>query len=260
LPPKWLRDVGPSDFEETGKEFLGHFIELASLRPEECILEIGCGPGRMALPLVGYLNEGRYVGVDVNARAIRWCRRSISSRSLRFDFHHADVVNSRYNPGGRILASDYVFPFGNSGFDFIFLTSVFTHMYPDDIRHYLHEIARLLRPKGRMLATFFLLNPYQQELAHQKRCAVDFRYGRGLYRIRDEAIPESAIAVEEEEVRNMLDEAQLKLLEPIRFGNWSGRKDGLSFQDIVLAEPCSNDMGSRGEKVSKDVSGGSQPG
>ena len=31
LPPRWLRDVGPTDFEETGNEFLAHFIELGEL-------------------------------------------------------------------------------------------------------------------------------------------------------------------------------------------------------------------------------------
>ncbi|MGH9459757.1 MAG: hypothetical protein ACRD1X_00955, partial [Vicinamibacteria bacterium] len=56
LPPPALRDVGPGDFEEIGREFLGHFVTLGSLQPSETILEIGCGPGRMAMPLTGYLS------------------------------------------------------------------------------------------------------------------------------------------------------------------------------------------------------------
>lgn len=35
LPPWWLRDVGGSNFEATGREFLRLFIELAHLRPAE---------------------------------------------------------------------------------------------------------------------------------------------------------------------------------------------------------------------------------
>lgn len=237
LPPGWLRDVGPSDFEETGKEFLKHFIELALLQPNDSVLDIGCGVGRMALPLRGYLRNGQYVGVDIVPRAIRWCRRHISSRSPHFVFHYADIFNGRYNPSGKIQPRDYVFPFGDDSFDFIFLTSVFTHMYPDDIRHYLHEIARLMRAKARLLATFFLLNPVQRELAQQHRNEIDFRNRRGDYRTRDETIPESAVALEEEEARKLFGDASLKIVEPIHYGRWTGRREALSYQDIVLAVP-----------------------
>ena len=124
LPPNWLRDVGLGDFEKTGQDFLRYFIELASLQPKEVVLDIGCGPGRMTLPLIGYLREGSYFGIDVNARAIRWCRRNISSRAPGFTFYHADIFNQRYNPSGKLGASEYVFPFDDDSLDFIFLTSV----------------------------------------------------------------------------------------------------------------------------------------
>jgi hypothetical protein len=114
-------------------------------------------------------------------------------------------------------------------------------MVPFDMKKYLCEIKRLLRVRGRMFATFFLLNPDQQELARQGRNAIDFRYDRGPYRIRDDALPESAVAVQESTLRSMFGEARLSILEPIRFGTWSGRKDGLSLQDIVLAEPNPDD-------------------
>jgi SAM-dependent methyltransferase len=130
-----------------------------------------------------------------------------------------------------------MFPFGADSFDFVFLTSVFTHMLPDDVRHYLYEIARLLRPKGRMLATFFLLNQTQRELAQQNRNDIDFRHCRGIYRTRDESIPENALAIEEGEVRRMFGEASLEVIEPIHFGGWTGRAETLSYQDIVLAVP-----------------------
>ena len=237
LPPNWLRDVGPSDFEKTGQEFLRYFIELASLQPKEFVLDIGCGPGRMTLPLIGYLREGRYFGIDVNARAIRWCRRNISSRAPGFTFYHADIFNQRYNPSGKLGASEYVFPFDDDSQDFVFLTSVFTHMYPDDMKHYLLEIARLLRAGGRVFATFFLLNPVQRELASRGRNKIDFRFDRGPYRTRDDRLPESAIAVEESTIRAMFTDVHLRIREPIRFGTWSGREEGLSLQDIVLAEP-----------------------
>ena len=238
LPPRSLRDVGPGDFEAIGREFLGHFVALAALQPTDRVLDIGCGPGRMALPLTGYLAaDGRYVGMDVVARAIRWCQRCISRPYPNFTFLHADVFNQRYNPGGTVQARDYVFPFADRSFDFVFLTSVFTHMYPEDSRHYLHEIARLLRPAGRVFCTWFLLNTAQADLAAHGRNLIDFRFDGGGYRIRDESLPESAVAVEERSVRAMFAEAGLAIREPIRFGRWTGQPAGLSFQDIVLADP-----------------------
>src|SRR5262249_38985285 len=168
------------DFEAIGREFLGHFVGLGALRPAEGVLEIGCGPGRMALPLTGYLAaDGRYVGVDVVARAIRWCQLHITPRHPNFTFLHADLFNRRYNPRGAIQARDYVFPFLDGSFDFVFLTSVFTHMDPEDARHYLHEIARLLQPTGRLFCTWFLLNDAQAALAERGRNLIDFRFDRG---------------------------------------------------------------------------------
>jgi SAM-dependent methyltransferase len=190
----------------------------------------------MALPLTRYLDgDAEYVGMDVVAPAIRWCRRNISRRHPRFTFQHADLKNARYNPSGRFTASQYRFPFHDGSFDFVFLTSVFTHMRPDEIECYLLEIARLLRPSGHLLCTFFLLNPTQRALAAAGKATVDFRWDHGTFRTRDQALPESAIAVDEEVVRIMLTHAGLDLGEPVRYGTWSGRQDGLSLQDIVLA-------------------------
>ena len=47
LPPWWLRDVGGGDFKAAGQEFLRLFIELAGLQPDERVLDIGCGSGRI---------------------------------------------------------------------------------------------------------------------------------------------------------------------------------------------------------------------
>lgn len=237
LPPRWLRDVGPSDFEATGREFLDLFIRLANLRPNERVLDIGCGCGRMALPLSDYLGrDGLYVGMDITARPVLWCRQNIASHHPNFMFLHMDLYNTRYNPTGRYRAGDYTFPFKDESFDFIFLTSVFTHLLPDDVANYLDEIARLLQPAGRALATFFLLNQTQQALAGQGRNQVNFQYGSGPYRMRSDSLPESAVAYEETFLRQMLKERGLVVSEPVYYGTWSGREEGVSLQDIVLLQ------------------------
>jgi ubiquinone/menaquinone biosynthesis C-methylase UbiE len=235
LPPRWLRDVGPSDFEATGREFLDLFIRLGQLKPDEQLLDIGCGCGRMAIPLTGYLNrQGSYVGLDITAAPISWCQENITPQHPNFRFAHMDLYNQRYNPAGGQLARDYTFPFEAERFDFIFLTSVFTHMLPADVEHYLSEIARLLRSNGRVFITVFLLNETQQTLAQQGRNDINFQYGAGSYRTRNEAVPESAVAYDEAFFQQLIARAGLLISQPVYYGRWSGRKDGLSYQDILL--------------------------
>lgn len=237
LPPRWIRDVGPSDFESTGREFLNLFIRLGKLQPDEQVLDIGCGCGRMALPLTGYLSrEGAYTGMDITAAPIIWCQQNITTRYPNFRFFHIDIYNKRYNPNGRHLAKDYTFPHEDKLFDFIFLTSVFTHMLPDDVENYLCEIVRLLRPTGRVFITAFLLNETQQALEDQGRNEINFKYGSGPYRMRSESVPESAVAYDEAFFRQLIGRCGLAISDPIHYGTWSGRADGLSFQDILLLQ------------------------
>jgi hypothetical protein len=111
-------------------------------------------------------------------------------------------------------------------------------MLPAGLENYLSEIARVLYPNGRALVTFFLLNDEQQTLAGQGLNEIDFKFGSGPYRIRSEAVPESAVAYEELFVRQALRQNGLDIVEPIHYGAWSGRVDGLSYQDIVLVRPA----------------------
>jgi SAM-dependent methyltransferase len=234
LPPKHVRDVGDGDFEATGAEFLGHFIG-AGLAPSHRVLDIGCGCGRMALPLTRYLhNDGSYIGMDVAYEPVAWCQRHITRRHPQFRFYHADLHNARYNPTGTSRAAEYSFPFDDGSFDFIFLTSVFTHMLPDGVERYAQELARLLAPAGKALATFFLCNEAQQRLAAQGRSRFAFPVAHGVYRISDKAIPESAVAFEESYVRRLFGDHGLQIAEPVSYGTWSGRPDGRSIQDIVV--------------------------
>lgn len=237
LPPYRLRDVGPTDFEATGREFLGLFVKLANLQPDERVLDIGCGCGRIALPLAGYLSRaGSYTGMDITRKSIEWCQQNITRRCPNFQFIQADLFSRRYNPSGRYLAKDYIFPLADKQFDFIFLTSVFTHMLPADVENYLREIARLLQESGRALMTCFLLNEAQQRLAEQGKNDISFQYGPGSYRLRNEAIPESAVAYQENFLIELIQKCGLELAKPIYYGAWSGRDDGLSYQDILLTK------------------------
>lgn len=237
LPPRGLSFVGDGDFVQVGQEFLGHFKELGGLRPDDRVLDIGCGVGRMAVPLVDYLDEsGSYRGFDVGREMIAWCRRNISARRPDFEFAWAPVYNSKYNPFGTIAASEYRFPYEDSCFDFAFATSLFTHLRRDDAAHYLSEVARVLRPGGTCLLTFFLLTPDAERRLAEGSARLDFRHpvedGLTVNRRR----PEEAVALREDALRAMMAAAGLTVRDPVRAGVWSGREHGLTLQDIVVAD------------------------
>jgi len=237
LPPWSLRYyVGaPHDFESIGAEFMVYLKLLLRLRPDERLLDIGCGCGMMALQLRGYLSQtGRYVGMDISRRAIDWCQRHITPTCPNYHFVHADIRNPRYNPIGSMLPEAYRFPFSDGEFDLVLLKSVFTHMRPAEAAHYLREIARLSSPSGRCLATFFLLNPEQAARAASGLNRIDFRFsGEGEYRYAYPEMPERAIAYPEDALRTWAASSGLKV-EEVYFGTWSGRPDGLSYQDLVV--------------------------
>ncbi len=236
VPPARLHFVGKGDFITIGNEFFGYFKDLCGLQPEDRVLDVGCGIGRMARPLTGYLRgAGSYDGFDIVPEGIKWCARNITKRYPGFRFQLADVHNAAYHPQGRYPAADFRFPYPDRSFDFVFLVSVFTHMLPPDLTNYLGEVARVLAPGKTCFVTYFLLNDESRRCLAGGSSALDFRFhGEGFLTI-NEGTPEQAVAYEEGFVRDLYRERGLRITEPIRYGSWSGRENGMTHQDVVIA-------------------------
>jgi 2-polyprenyl-3-methyl-5-hydroxy-6-metoxy-1,4-benzoquinol methylase len=59
LPPKSRILTGSvDDFKRSGEAVAQRLIEHAGLTPTSAVLDVGCGIGRIAIPLTGYLSEG----------------------------------------------------------------------------------------------------------------------------------------------------------------------------------------------------------
>jgi SAM-dependent methyltransferase len=237
IPPTHLQFVGDSDFKATGFEFLRYFIEYGELRPDEDVLDVGSGIGRMALPLVPYLRRGSYRGFDIVPAGIAWCRENISSQHPNFEFERADIYNEFYNPRGRQRACNFRFPYADRSFDFAFLTSVFTHLSLDDTRHYLSEISRCLRPTGRVLSTWFLLDDEVRAQIRRNPNALQLVYPWDGVRvmIANPNLPEGAVGYDEALVRALHAEVGLELDQNVRRGSWTGRPEYVSYQDLLVA-------------------------
>ena len=239
VPPAHLRVYyyriwSPKAFTRAG-EVARTELTIRGLRPEHRVLDIGSGIGNLAISLVGYLHGG-YDGVEIHPEAVAWCQRAITPRHPSFRFHRADVASHAYNPRGRVPASAYRFPFRDQSFDFIFLASVFTHMLPDGVEHYLHEISRLLVPDGVCVASYFLLNDETRTGVDQGHSFMTFnvQHPSGLCRLHDATIPEAAVAIEETFVQRIHNEAGLRIRDLRRGRWWNGEADE---QDVLAVVP-----------------------
>ena len=222
-------------FKASGEEFLRIYKEVARLKPDERMLDVGSGIGRKTLPLTQYLNEQAfYQGVDITKAGIDWCRARITARFPNFRFLHIDVYNKHYNPDGKCRPSEYKFPFADESFDFVMLCSVFTHMRPDDVENYLSEIRRVLAPKGRCLITYFLLNEESDRLIKAGSSTINFEHVCDGYRTESFEKPELAIAFDEKWIRCLYQKLTLTI-QRVDLGSWCGRADYLSYQDLILA-------------------------
>lgn len=242
VPPRELIDwVGGGDFLRIGEHFFGHFTRLCDLKCNERVLDVGCGAGRLAVPLTSYLSdEGSYEGFDVVPAGIEWCTDQIASRYPNFRFQLADVHSSKYNPSGSTEAAEYTFPYEDDQFDFVFATSVFTHMWPDETHRYICEIARVLKRGGRILVTFFLLNDESLALIDEGKAQVTFHEDFGTHWATSKELPDGDVALrvayKEDLALRLHREAGLRIRPPIHYGRWPGRQEFLSFQDLIVAD------------------------
>ena len=243
LPPPVPYDValvgGGAGVLDVSCTLYTYFVELGGLTPGHDVLDIGCGFGRVAHSLVNYLEPpARYEGFDVVPHMIDWASENITSRHPNFQFRRVDLYNKTYNPEGKLLSSAFRFPYEDASFDFAYLISVFTHMFGLDIRHYLDEIARVLRPGGRCLATCFLLNDESRDLiargknpapVHSLKHKIEdgFTY--------DLEYPEQAIGFDEPRFLGWITERGLKV-RSVHHGVWCGRTNTTYYQDVVILE------------------------
>lgn len=237
VPPRTKIFIGGNEFVKVGDEFFEHFRSLGGVKADHRILDIGCGIGRMARPFVSFLSpKGEYEGFDIDKEGVEWCEKNISTRYPAFHFKWVDIYNKNYNVKGKVQANQFRFPYPDSHFDFIFATSVYTHMFPGDVENYLKESARVLKPGGTCLFTFFLRNEESEKLIRQKKSKIDFQYEMDGILTSDKHVPEDAICLQEEFVKGIYSRNGLTIDSPIRYGSWSGREKHLSFQDIIIAK------------------------
>ncbi|VXD16229.1 putative methyltransferase [Planktothrix serta PCC 8927] len=225
--------VGGS-FKFVACDFLGHFINKAQLKPHESILDAGCGVGRIAYSLAYYLDDtARYEGFDIVEKWINWNQSVIHQHRPNFNFQWANIYNKRYNTEGTIKVENYSFPYADEQFDFVFLTSVFTHLYANAVQNYLKEIYRVLKPGGRCLCTLFLLNEESEALIKSGKSSQNLIHEIEDSFCSDLEIPEASMGHRETSVMQWVEALDFTVSAKY-YGLWCGRTPGTSYQDMLI--------------------------
>lgn len=252
LPQRDLQLVagGQDNFIEIGVDIVRSLIKDAGLHPHQRVLEIGCGVGRVAIPLTQWIEPpGEYWGLDVVSKAIDWCKENISTHYENFRFHHIDVFNEYYNPSGRLKLKNLDFSFLGPEFQVVFLSSVFTHLVEKDALFYLDLAKSLLSQGGILWCTWFVVDQETRRSIESGKTSLkfdlqqgpDFYLSEGPSSSLKRMLPfqkkksTAAVAYEMAFVADQLERREFDVLTCSR-GTWCERRSEYGgYQDLIVA-------------------------
>lgn len=238
--------VPPSHRNQSGSN-QGGFLEMGftlmqamageGLTETSNVLDIGCGVGRVALPLTQFLNTtAAYFGIDINLSAISWCHEHITQVYPNFEFAVVNARNPQYGNHfeyGQSTMREAGLPLHQSRrFDTVIATSLFTHLLWPDVEFYIERIAHHLREGGFAYTTWFLIDDRARASIEAGTSQFDFdlRPDAQTYLLKRKTYSE-AIGHDADAVLRLAARHGLVPRRPPQFGGWSQRKPG---QDTVV--------------------------
>jgi 2-polyprenyl-3-methyl-5-hydroxy-6-metoxy-1,4-benzoquinol methylase len=167
LPPAELRyrvssSPDAEEFILTGKtcaaDVQSALVKVGrDLRSFTRILDFGCGCGRTLVHLRDFAPTAIIDGIDVDAKAIEWCRQHLQFASFKL--------------GQEMPPLEY----DADTFDFIYAISVFTHLNQDHQFGWLEELKRIARPGATVLLTV------ESSLVEDQDFSFQSSYEEGLF-------------------------------------------------------------------------------
>lgn len=123
---------------------------LAHIKPTDCILDIGCGPGTITTGFARYAARGSVVGIDISDGVLQLAARTHAAGAAAASSSSADAAFGTVSfAQADVLAG---LPFDDGRFDVVFTSQLFPHLTEEMALRALREMRRVLRPGG-LLAT-----------------------------------------------------------------------------------------------------------
>ena len=114
---------------------------LARMQPGDAVLDVGCGTGTLAMEVARRVGRaGRVAGIDPGAEQIAYARSKAALRYVPIEFQIGVIEQ---------------LPFPDQTLDVVFSTLMMHHLPNSLKRQGLAEIARVLKPGGRLVIADF---------------------------------------------------------------------------------------------------------
>ena len=136
--------LGRTVFSLSGTVYAGRFIQASGLRPDDRVMEVGSGLGRILTASQRRVGAERpYFGIDLSFQMVRRARRGLEPGVPSLHF---------------LVASALQIPFRRQSFDVVLLSHVAKYLTDPQLRQVLAQVRDLLRPGGRIVLWEF--RPY----------------------------------------------------------------------------------------------------
>lgn len=135
-PTGWLGRFVVRNMNSRHSKVTDWGLSNVAIRPQDVILDVGCGGGRTINKLAAVATDGKVFGLDFSDASLAVARK-LNARQIeqgRVEIHEGSVLN---------------LPFQADTFDLV--TAVETHFWWSDLPAGMREILRVLKPGGTLL-------------------------------------------------------------------------------------------------------------
>ncbi|NIA15172.1 MAG: methyltransferase domain-containing protein [Nitrospiraceae bacterium] len=135
--------VGPTGVWKALERYQVGCLKALGLRPQHHLLDIGCGPLQGGIPLIRYLDTGRYAGIDIRPESIAEAHRQVRKAKLQ--------AREPFLAVSETFGRDEL---GERTFDFFWTSQLLYHLDDDLAEMCFTQVAARMRPGARLIGDF----------------------------------------------------------------------------------------------------------
>jgi cyclopropane fatty-acyl-phospholipid synthase-like methyltransferase len=210
-------------------DLLTLLIRECNLEKHSKVLEIGCNIACYSLPIIKYLTEGKYYGLESHRDCLGWCRSKILP-------HCRNTIFRRFIPDKLTIPEGI----GINDVDMVYSLSIFITLSPEHIPTYLNAINRILRKGGLLVIALFMWNQTTPTTTRTKSLKTSLVKNNGNSYLTNN-YNEHALVHSDSQIYKWLEESRFEVRETI-FGSWTTNGQGSLgtpttsiYQDVIVA-------------------------
>jgi ubiquinone/menaquinone biosynthesis C-methylase UbiE len=216
---------------EVSKALTRLILQFGKLTPEKGLLDIGCGTGRILFELKEHISPAQYLGLDCNKSYLQTLA---ETHGQQFKTIHIDAENAAFNPNGTISADKLSLPIEDASQELIIAFALFNHLPYEWVQAYLGEIHRILATGGLFLTTWFLISHFYPREKQHLHLTYQFDHIKNCEYHIDEKRTYKNVAFVEGDIRKEITANNLRIIEPIRYGQWVNGPSAVTGHDFII--------------------------